>query len=61
MRNSACASREAVAKLSEEHRTAILLREIEGLQYDEIAQVMQTSIGTVMSRLFTPGRNFKNC
>jgi RNA polymerase sigma-70 factor (ECF subfamily) len=44
--------REAVAKLSEEHRTAILLREIEGLQYDEIAQVMQTSIGTVMSRLF---------
>jgi RNA polymerase sigma-70 factor (ECF subfamily) len=44
--------RAAVAQLSEDHRTAILLREVEGLQYDEIAKVMQTSIGTVMSRLF---------
>lgn len=44
--------RKAVAQLSDDHRTAILLREIEGLQYDEIAQVMKTSIGTVMSRLF---------
>jgi RNA polymerase sigma-70 factor (ECF subfamily) len=44
--------RAAVARLSEEHRTAILLREVEGMQYDEIAKVMQTSIGTVMSRLF---------
>lgn len=44
--------RGAVARLSEEHRTAILLREVEGMPYDEIAKVMQTSIGTVMSRLF---------
>jgi RNA polymerase sigma-70 factor (ECF subfamily) len=44
--------REAVAKLSEDHRTAILLREVEGLQYDEIAKVMGSSLGTVMSRLF---------
>jgi RNA polymerase sigma-70 factor (ECF subfamily) len=44
--------RAAVARLSEEHRTAILLREVEGMPYDEIAKVMQTSIGTVMSRLF---------
>lgn len=44
--------RSAVARLSEEHRTAILLREVEGMQYDDIAKVMQTSIGTVMSRLF---------
>ena len=44
--------RSAVARLSEEHRTAILLREVEGMQYDEIAKVMETSIGTVMSRLF---------
>lgn len=44
--------RAAVARLSEEHRTAILLREVEGMQYDEIAKVMETSIGTVMSRLF---------
>jgi len=44
--------RSAVAKLSEEHRTAILLREVEGMPYDDIAKVMNTSIGTVMSRLF---------
>lgn len=44
--------RAAVAKLSDDHRTAILLREVEGLQYDEIAKVMGSSIGTVMSRLF---------
>ena len=44
--------RKAVAQLSEDHRTAILLREVEGLQYDEIAEIMKSSIGTVMSRLF---------
>ena len=44
--------REAVAKLSEDHRAVVLQREVEGLQYDEIAQVLGISIGTVMSRLF---------
>ncbi len=43
---------EAIARLSPDHRQAILLKEIEGLRYHEIAEVMQTSIGTVMSRLF---------
>jgi RNA polymerase sigma-70 factor (ECF subfamily) len=43
---------EAIQKLSEEHRTAILLKEVEGLKYHEIAEVMGSSIGTVMSRLF---------
>jgi RNA polymerase sigma-70 factor (ECF subfamily) len=43
---------EAIARLSPEHRQAILLREIEGLEYQEIADVMGCSIGTVMSRLF---------
>jgi RNA polymerase sigma-70 factor (ECF subfamily) len=43
---------EAINQLSEDHRTAILLKEVEGLKYHEIAEVMQSSIGTVMSRLF---------
>jgi RNA polymerase sigma-70 factor, ECF subfamily len=43
---------DAVAKLSPEHRMVITLREFDGLEYQEIADVMGTSIGTVMSRLF---------
>ena len=42
----------ALTQLSPEHRSAILLREIEGLSYEEIAESAQCSIGTVMSRLF---------
>lgn len=42
----------SIQRLSAEHRTAIVLREIEGLEYQEIADVMDCSIGTVMSRLF---------
>lgn len=42
----------AVQDLSEDLRQAILLREIEGLSYEEIAEVMQCPIGTVRSRIF---------
>jgi len=38
--------------LPEELRTAITLREIEGLSYEEIADIMQCPIGTVRSRIF---------
>ncbi|MDR3748800.1 MAG: sigma-70 family RNA polymerase sigma factor [Acidobacteriota bacterium] len=37
--------------LSEPYRTTVVLRDIEELSYEEIAQVMQTSLGTVKSRL----------
>ncbi len=43
---------EAVESLPGEQRTAIVLRELEGLSYKEIAEVMGCSQGTVMSRLF---------
>jgi RNA polymerase sigma-70 factor (ECF subfamily) len=43
---------EAVEKLSPEHRAVILMREIDGMQYEEIAGALDCSIGTVMSRLF---------
>jgi RNA polymerase sigma-70 factor (ECF subfamily) len=42
----------AVEALSEELRQAITLREIEGLSYEEIADVMNCPIGTVRSRIF---------
>ena len=37
--------------LSEPYRTTVILRDIEELSYEEIAQIMQTSLGTVKSRL----------
>jgi len=42
----------AIEALPEELRTAIVLREIEGLSYEEIAQSMDCPIGTVRSRIF---------
>jgi RNA polymerase sigma-70 factor (ECF subfamily) len=39
-------------ELPEELRTAITLREIDGLSYEEIAQIMNCPIGTVRSRIF---------
>jgi len=41
----------AIAKLPHKHRTAFILREFEGLSYEEMAGVMNCSLGTVMSRL----------
>ena len=42
----------ALAKLSEDHREVVVLKDVQGLSYKEIADVMACSIGTVMSRLF---------
>ncbi|MDR2839432.1 MAG: RNA polymerase sigma factor RpoE [Azonexus sp.] len=42
----------AMEALSEDLRTAIVLREIDGLSYEEIAEMMNCPIGTVRSRIF---------
>jgi RNA polymerase sigma-70 factor (ECF subfamily) len=42
----------AISALPDELRTAILLREIEGMSYEEIAQTMDCPVGTVRSRIF---------
>jgi RNA polymerase sigma-70 factor (ECF subfamily) len=42
----------AIEALSEDLRQAITLREIEGLSYEEIAEIMNCPIGTVRSRIF---------
>lgn len=48
----AAAVNRSVAALPEDLRTAITLREIEGLSYEEIANAMDCPIGTVRSRIF---------
>lgn len=43
---------QAIEQLPEDLRTAIVLREIEGMSYEDIATTMQCPIGTVRSRIF---------
>lgn len=50
----------AIAQLSPEHRAVILMKEIEGMQYHEIAESLGCSIGTVMSRLFYARKKLQN-
>lgn len=45
------ALQQAIAALPEHHRAVILLREVEGMAYEEIAETVGCSVGTVMSRL----------
>lgn len=50
-RELAACLREAIAELSPEYRAAFLLREYEGLSYQEIASELELELGTVKSRL----------
>jgi len=43
---------EAIAALPDDLRTAIMLREFEGMSYEEIAEAMSCPVGTVRSRIF---------
>ena len=49
----------ALATLSEAHRTTLVLREVQGLSYQDIADAMRCSLGTVMSRLFNARRRLQ--
>jgi RNA polymerase sigma-70 factor (ECF subfamily) len=51
-REIAAAVNAAIDALSDDLRQAITLREVEGLSYEEIAEVMNSPIGTVRSRIF---------
>lgn len=51
--------REALAELPEYHQLAIVLREVDGLSYEEIAELMDCPKGTVMSRLFHARRKMQ--
>jgi RNA polymerase sigma-70 factor (ECF subfamily) len=50
----------AIAQLSPEHRAVILMKEMEDMQYHEIAESLGCSIGTVMSRLFYARKRLQN-
>src|SRR5690606_1115508 len=49
----------AMSRLSEKHRAIIRLREVQGLSYTEIAEVLDISKGTVMSRLHHARKNLQ--
>ncbi len=51
--------RRAMADLPEIHQAVILLRELEGMSYEEIADTLQIKKGTVMSRLFHARRGLQ--
>lgn len=44
--------KKAMAQLPEQFRTAIVLRELQGLQYEEIAEILGCALGTVKSRIW---------
>jgi RNA polymerase sigma-70 factor (ECF subfamily) len=50
----------AMLKLKHEHREVLVLREIDGLAYDEIAEVLGVPRGTIESRLFRARAELKN-
>jgi RNA polymerase sigma-70 factor (ECF subfamily) len=52
---------QAIAALPDELRTAIMLREIDGLSYEEIASAMQCPVGTVRSRIFRAREAIDKC
>ena len=58
-RELAEAIQQALGTLSEDHRAVILLREVEGLSYEEMARVLEVPKGTIMSRLFHARRNMQ--
>lgn len=51
---------DAIESLTPDHRAVILLREIDGLSYEEMSEVLQCSLGTVMSRLHYARKKLQN-
>jgi RNA polymerase sigma-70 factor (ECF subfamily) len=49
----------ALGELSENHRAVLIMRELEGLSYEEMARAMSCSKGTIMSRLFHARKNMQ--
>jgi RNA polymerase sigma-70 factor (ECF subfamily) len=47
----ACQVQQALATLSDEHRTVLVLREMEGCSYEQIAGILELPVGTIRSRL----------
>jgi RNA polymerase sigma-70 factor (ECF subfamily) len=58
-RQGARRAKEATDQLDEQYRAIVYLREIQGLSYEEIAEVVALPVGTVKSRLFRARQNLK--
>jgi RNA polymerase sigma-70 factor, ECF subfamily len=50
----------ALLAMTAEFRTAVLLADVEGMAYEEIAEIMKTSVGTVRSRIHRGRRQLRN-
>ena len=50
---------QAISELPDDYRTVIILRDIQGLSYDEIAEIIECSVGTVKSRISRGRRNLR--
>lgn len=50
---------QALGELSDNHRAVLVMRELEGMSYEEMAQAMGCSKGTIMSRLFHARKNMQ--
>jgi len=49
----------ALSTLSDEHREILMMREVDGMSYEELAELLDIPKGTVMSRLFHARKNFQ--
>jgi RNA polymerase sigma-70 factor (ECF subfamily) len=58
-RELGAAIEDALQELPEHHRAVIVLREIEGMSYEEMAQTLDVPKGTIMSRLFHARRKMQ--
>jgi RNA polymerase sigma-70 factor (ECF subfamily) len=59
-RDTAEIVREAISKLPEKLRVPLLLKDIEGLSYQEISEAVNCEIGTVKSRIFRAREGLRN-
>lgn len=50
---------QALSELSETHRAVLVMRELDGMSYEEMADMMQCAKGTIMSRLFHARKNMQ--
>lgn len=53
--------KETICKLPEHFRLVIILRELQGLSYEEIARITQTNVGTVKSRISRARNKMQEC